>query len=63
MCRDELEFDMKGIDPAIVNAIRRIMIAEVPTVAIEHVFFIDNTSIVPVRPVCLCPFRVSGLSL
>lgn len=45
--KDELEFDIKGIDPAIVNAIRRIMIAEVPTVAIEHVFFIDNTSIVP----------------
>lgn len=39
-----LEFEMAGVDPAIVNALRRILIAEVPTVAIEHVFVIDNTS-------------------
>ena len=41
---DLLEFEMIGVDPAIVNALRRILIAEVPTVAIEHVFVIDNTS-------------------
>eukprot|EP00884_Botryococcus_braunii_P002934 jgi/Botrbrau1/12641/Bobra.67_1s0007.1 len=42
-----LEFDIVGIDPAIVNALRRILIAEIPTVAIEHVFMINNTSIIP----------------
>lgn len=41
-----LEFDMIGIDPSIANALRRILIAEVPTIAIEHVFMIDNTSII-----------------
>jgi len=39
-------FDMIGCDPAIANALRRILIAEVPTMAIEHVFFINNTSII-----------------
>ena len=40
---------MIGCDPSIANALRRILIAEVPTMAIEHVFFINNTSIVQVR--------------
>jgi DNA-directed RNA polymerases I and III subunit RPAC1 len=39
-----LEFEMLNIDPSIVNSLRRILISEVPTVAIEHVFVIDNTS-------------------
>jgi DNA-directed RNA polymerases I and III subunit RPAC1 len=43
-----LEFDIVGVDPAIVNALRRILLAEVPTVAIEHVFMINNTSIIAV---------------
>ncbi|GAA98845.1 hypothetical protein E5Q_05533 [Mixia osmundae IAM 14324] len=42
----EIEFDIIGIDAAIANALRRIMIAEVPTVAIETVFVFNNTSIV-----------------
>mmetsp|Transcript_29754 Transcript_29754/g.70947 ORF Transcript_29754/g.70947 Transcript_29754/m.70947 type:complete len:362 (+) Transcript_29754:185-1270(+) len=41
-----MEFDLIGCDPAIANALRRILIAEVPTMAIEHVFFVNNTSIV-----------------
>mmetsp|Transcript_35311 Transcript_35311/g.89376 ORF Transcript_35311/g.89376 Transcript_35311/m.89376 type:complete len:360 (-) Transcript_35311:414-1493(-) len=41
-----MEFDMVGCDPAVANALRRILIAEVPTVAIEHVFMINNTSII-----------------
>jgi hypothetical protein len=45
---DFMEFDMIGVDPAIANALRRILIAEVPTVAIEHVFIINNTSIIQV---------------
>ena len=37
---------MQGISPAIANAFRRILIAEVPTMAIEKVFMVNNTSIV-----------------
>ncbi|CAM8999944.1 unnamed protein product [Rhodiola kirilowii] len=34
---EDMEFDMIGIDPSIANAFRRILIAEVPTMAIEKV--------------------------
>lgn len=44
----DMKFDMVGTDPAIANALRRILIAEVPTMAIEHVFYINNTSIITV---------------
>jgi DNA-directed RNA polymerase I and III subunit RPAC1 len=43
-----MEFDLIGVDPAIANALRRILIAEVPTIAIEHVFVINNTSVIQV---------------
>ncbi|GMH36520.1 hypothetical protein BSKO_04388 [Bryopsis sp. KO-2023] len=43
---ERMEFDMIGADPSLANAFRRIMISEVPTVAIEHVFFINNTSVI-----------------
>lgn len=36
---------MVGVDPSIANAIRRVMIAEVPTVAVENVFVFNNTSV------------------
>lgn len=42
----ELEIDIIGIGPAIANAYRRIMIAEVPTIAIEHCFIYNNTSVI-----------------
>lgn len=38
-----------GADPAIANALRRVLIAEVPTVCIEHVFMVNNTCIIQVR--------------
>ncbi|PRQ35101.1 putative DNA-directed RNA polymerase [Rosa chinensis] len=44
--KDEMEFDMIGIDPAIANAFRRILIAEVPTMAIERVLIANNTSVI-----------------
>ena len=47
---EKLEFDLVGVHPSIANALRRIMISEVPTMAIEHVFFIDNTGVVQVQP-------------
>ncbi|XP_020777063.1 DNA-directed RNA polymerases I and III subunit RPAC1 [Boleophthalmus pectinirostris] len=43
---NNMEFDMVGVDAAIANAFRRILLAEVPTMAIEKVFIYNNTSIV-----------------
>ena len=43
---DELVFDMVGIDAPIANALRRILIAEVPTMAIERVYVSENTSVI-----------------
>ncbi len=39
-------FDLIGVDAPIANALRRIMMAEVPTMAIEKVFVMKNTSII-----------------
>jgi hypothetical protein len=49
---ERLVFDMIGVDPAVANALRRILISEVPTVAIEHVFIVNNTSIIQVSSSC-----------
>lgn len=43
---NELEFDMIGVTPAFANAFRRIMICEVPSMAIEKVHISNNTSII-----------------
>ncbi|XP_022716715.1 DNA-directed RNA polymerases I and III subunit RPAC1 [Durio zibethinus] len=43
---EDMEFDMIGIDAAIANAFRRILIAELPTMAIEKVLIANNTSII-----------------
>jgi DNA-directed RNA polymerases I and III subunit RPAC1 len=43
---ETLVFDISGINAAIANAFRRILIAEVPTMAIEKVKFFQNTSII-----------------
>jgi DNA-directed RNA polymerase I and III subunit RPAC1 len=40
---ERAEFRMTGIDPALANALRRILIAEVPTVAISDVTIFQNT--------------------
>lgn len=56
-------FDCTGIDAPIANAIRRIMIAEVPTMAIEKVFVTNNTSVIPdevlVHRMGLIPIQVN----
>uniref|UniRef100_A0ABA3I4G0 DNA-directed RNA polymerases I and III subunit RPAC1 n=1 Tax=Gadus morhua TaxID=8049 RepID=A0ABA3I4G0_GADMO len=46
MDENTMEFDMVGIDASIANAFRRILLAEVPTMAVEKVFIYNNTSIV-----------------
>ncbi|KAJ2099405.1 DNA-directed RNA polymerase core subunit rpc40, partial [Coemansia sp. S100] len=42
----EMEFDLIGVDASIANALRRILLAEIPTMAIETVYMINNTGIV-----------------
>jgi DNA-directed RNA polymerase I and III subunit RPAC1 len=44
---DQLEFSLHGVTPAVANAVRRMLIAGVSTMAIESVFFVDNTSVMP----------------
>ncbi|EOY11972.1 RNA polymerase I subunit 43 isoform 4 [Theobroma cacao] len=46
LTEEDMEFDMIGIDAAIANAFRRILIAELPTMAIEKVLIANNTSVV-----------------
>jgi len=43
---NELEFEMEGVDAAIANALRRILLAEVPSMAVEDVWFHQNSCIV-----------------
>lgn len=45
--KDEIVFDFKGIEPPVVNTIRRIIISEVPTMAIDKVIITQNTSVIP----------------
>ncbi|XP_065184334.1 DNA-directed RNA polymerases I and III subunit RPAC1-like [Sycon ciliatum] len=46
MDQEEMQFDMVGINAAVANAFRRILLSEVPTMAIEKVFIVNNTSII-----------------
>lgn len=42
----EMEFDLIGTYPAFANAFRRLMLSEVPSMAIEKVMIKNNTSII-----------------
>ena len=44
---EEIVFDLIGAEPPLANALRRILIAEIPTMAIEKVELWQNTSIIP----------------
>lgn len=44
---DEIIFDISGIDAALANALRRTLLSEVPTIAIEKVWITDNSSVIP----------------
>jgi DNA-directed RNA polymerase I and III subunit RPAC1 len=44
---EEIVFELSGVEPPLANALRRIMIAEIPTIAIEKVEMWQNTSIIP----------------
>ncbi|GBO15071.1 DNA-directed RNA polymerases I and III subunit RPAC1 [Araneus ventricosus] len=43
----DMEFDMIGIGPPIANAIRRILLAEIPTMAIDKIHLYNNTTVIP----------------
>jgi DNA-directed RNA polymerase I and III subunit RPAC1 len=47
LTEDEIVFDLKGVDAPVANALRRILISEIPTIAIETCNFFQNTSIIP----------------
>ncbi|KAL5121315.1 DNA-directed RNA polymerase core subunit rpc40 [Pleosporales sp. CAS-2024a] len=42
----DASFSLTGIDTSVANAFRRILLAEIPTLAIEDVFIYQNTSII-----------------
>uniref|UniRef100_A0A7N0U229 DNA-directed RNA polymerases I and III subunit RPAC1 n=1 Tax=Kalanchoe fedtschenkoi TaxID=63787 RepID=A0A7N0U229_KALFE len=44
---EDMEFDLIGCDASLANAFRRILISEVPTMAIDKVFIANNTSVIP----------------
>ena len=44
---EDITFDVKGIEPSFANALRRIFISEIPTIAIEKVNMWQNTSVIP----------------
>lgn len=44
--KDEIEFDLIGIHPFLANTFRRLMLSDVPSMAIEKVFVYNNTSII-----------------
>ncbi|WP_423776867.1 hypothetical protein [Bacillus velezensis] len=54
-------FSLIGIDASVANAFRRILIAEIPTLAIEYCFVKNNTSVIQDEVLCarlgLVPFK------
>lgn len=42
---ETVTFDLRNVDAPIANALRRILLVEVPSICIEHVFFHKNSSI------------------
>ncbi|CAG0889752.1 unnamed protein product [Cyprideis torosa] len=42
----EMEFDMIGIDCSLVNTLRRVLLSNVPSMAIEKVYMYNNTSVI-----------------
>ncbi|RZC32598.1 DNA-directed RNA polymerases I and III subunit RPAC1 [Asbolus verrucosus] len=43
---NEMEFDLLGIHPFLANTFRRLMLSDVPTMAIEKVYVFNNTSVI-----------------
>jgi DNA-directed RNA polymerase subunit D len=47
LTEDKLTFLLEGVGTAFANTLRRTMLSEVPIMAIEDIFYFDNTSLVP----------------
>ena len=47
LTEDTIRFLIEGVDTSFVNSLRRAMVAEVPTMTIEDIFYFDNSSLVP----------------
>ncbi len=47
LTEDTIRFLIEGADTSFVNSLRRAMVAEVPTMTIEDIFYFDNSSLVP----------------
>ncbi|KAJ3517300.1 hypothetical protein NMY22_g13994 [Coprinellus aureogranulatus] len=45
--KDSVDFVLEDVDLAFANSLRRVMMADLPTVAIDLVQFIENTSVLP----------------
>lgn len=43
----EVELDVRGLDAALANALRRVMLDEVATIAVDKVVVYQNTSVIP----------------
>ena len=52
----DLEFDLIGVDPSFTNAIRRILLSDVPAMAIEKIHILNNTTVIQVRIINLISF-------
>lgn len=46
LTEEDIVFDLIGVEAPVANALRRILLAEVPTIAIENVWIQSNTSII-----------------
>lgn len=59
----DASFSLIGIDASVANAFRRILVAEIPTLAIEDVWVTNNTSVIQDEVLChrlgLIPFTGS----
>jgi DNA-directed RNA polymerase subunit D len=47
LSEDTIRFLVEGVNTAFTNTLRRAMLAEVPTMTIEDIFYFDNSSLVP----------------
>lgn len=47
LTEDTIRFLIEGVNTAFVNSLRRAMVAEVPTMTIDDIFYFDNSSLVP----------------
>lgn len=47
-----MEFDLVGIHPFLANTFRRILLSDVPSIAIEKIYVYNNTSIIQDEVLC-----------